>query len=90
MPLNLGGICLYNWQLTGKLFPAKKKAAKNLTIARNFLTTTIIKNTKFAGITAAAGTRLTQILIRLVINSIINYPKSPPKVEISDNPQNKE
>jgi len=47
----------------------------------------MIKNTKRAGITAAAGTRLTHALIRSVIYTVINYPedRSP-----QSNPQNKE
>jgi len=53
-------------------FLQTKKA--NFFIARNFLTTTMIKNTKCAGIIAAAGTRLTHTLMRFVVNSIINYP----------------
>ena len=56
-------------------FPIEKST--HLTKARSFLTTTMIKNTYCAGITAAAGTRLTLTLIRLVINSIINGPDSP-------------
>jgi len=34
----------------------------------------MIKNTWWAGINAAAGTRLALTLIRSVINSVINYP----------------
>jgi len=59
------------------LIPIEKST--HLTKARSFLTTTMIKNTYCAGIPAAAGTRLTHNLIRLVINSIINYPKSTHK-----------
>ena len=59
------------------LIPGEKST--HLTKARSFLTTTMIKNTYCAGITAAAGTRLSHNLIRLVINFIINYPGSTHK-----------
>jgi len=47
----------------------------------------MIKNTWRAGITAAAGTRLTHVLIRLVVNTIINYPS--PKTEAAHKIRNK-
>ena len=47
----------------------------------------MIKNTKGAGITAAAGTRPTHPLIRSVIYTVINYSQSR---KTKSNPQNKE
>ena len=80
------GVLTIKWQDLKKL-GSKHPNWTHLIIARNFLTTTMIKNTQRAGITAAAGTRLTHALIRSVIYTVINYPisrKSP------SNPQNKE
>jgi len=49
----------------------------------------MIKNTKKAGITAAAGTRLALSSIRLVIHTIINY-LGDPLGAVPGNPQDKE
>jgi len=49
----------------------------------------MIKNTKKAGITAAAGTRLALSSIRLVIHTIINY-LGDPQGAVPGNPQDKE
>ena len=74
------------WQFLNKC-DSKKPLLPDLNIARNFLTTTMIRNTKRAGITADAGTRLTHALIRSVIYTVINYSRNRGS---QSNPQNKE